>query len=103
SAISYTVSSITGGQRYFYRVAALDGSGLRSVNSPVVSIVNRPDAPTNFSVTSLSTNQLVVNWRDTSGETGYRVERSTDGGANWSILASVGQNIPSYLDSSLTA
>src|SRR5205085_8888962 len=34
---------------------------------------------------------------------GYRIERSTDGGVNFSPLATVGANVPSYTDGGLTA
>lgn len=98
---SFTSSGLTGGRRHFYRVHALSGA-TRSVPSDVVSIINRPSAVTNFSVASTSTTQLVLNWRETNGETGYRIERSTDGGTNWSTLATVGKNVPSYANSGLS-
>lgn len=99
---SFSTTSLTGNQRYWYRVAARDAGGLRSVTSDVTSIINRPDPVTNFEVTSLSTTQLVLDWRETNGETGYRVERSTDGGTNWTTIATVAANWTSYTDSGLT-
>src|SRR5207302_956142 len=54
-----------GSQRYFYRVSARDATG-RSVPSDAQSLVNRPSAPTNFSITSWQTDRLVLNWRDVS-------------------------------------
>lgn len=100
AALNYTTSGLAGGNRCFFRVAALDGS-TRSVPSDWTSIVNRPDAVTNFEVTSLSTSQLVLDWREVGGETGYRIERSTDGGTTWSSVATVGKNVPSYANTSL--
>lgn len=97
---TYTNTGLTGGRRHFYRIQALDGS-TRSVPSATVSAFNRPSAVTNFSVSSISTSQLVLNWRETNGETGYRIERSTDGGTNWSTLGTVGKNVPSYFNSGL--
>jgi regulation of enolase protein 1 (concanavalin A-like superfamily) len=97
---SYTNTGLLGGRRHFYIVQALDGS-TRSVPSDPVSALNRPSPVTNFSIAALSTSQLVLNWRETNGETGYRIERSTDGGANWTVVGTVGKNVPSYSNSGL--
>ncbi|QOV89185.1 hypothetical protein [Humisphaera borealis] len=98
---TYTDASLAGSQRYFYRVSASDGTG-RSVPSLVISEVNRPSAVTSFSITKPNATQLVLNWRETTGETGYRIERSTDG-VTFATLATVGANVPSYTDSGLSA
>ena len=92
--------TLSGSMRYFYRIAALDATGA-SIPSSIISTLNRPSSVTNFSITSLDINKLVLNWRDTSGETGYRVERSTNN-VSWTILTTVGVNIPSYLDSTVS-
>ncbi len=97
---SFTDPNLAGSLRYFYRVIATDASG-DSLPSIVTSGINRPSAVTNFAITSLDTTRTVLNWRDTNGESGYRVERSTDG-VNFTTIASLGTNIPSYTDSGLT-
>ncbi len=102
ASLTHTSTGLAGGIRYFYRISARDAVPSNSAPSPVASAVNRPGAVTNFSVTSLNTTQLVVNWRDIAGETGYRVERSNDGGANWTLLSTVGVNVPSYNNTGLT-
>jgi hypothetical protein len=48
-----------------------------------------------------STTSLVVNWKDVGGDAGYRVERSADGGASFTAVATVPANIPTYTDSGL--
>src|SRR5205085_2030349 len=88
--------------RYYYRVAARDGAATRSPNSVVVNAINRPSAVTLFTTTSWTDSAIILNWRDASGELGYRIERSIDG-ANWTAIATVGKNIPSYTDSSLSS
>ena len=50
----------------------------------------------------LDNSKLILNWIDASWETGYRIERSPNGVGNWTVLGTVGQNIPSYTDSGLT-
>ncbi len=87
--------------RYFYQITALDGSSHQSVPSAISYATNSPNAPFNLTVSSISTNTLVLNWRDVSGDTGYRIERSTDG-VNFSTLATVPANYPSYTDNSAT-
>jgi hypothetical protein len=94
-------TGLTNHQRYFYRVRANDAAGV-SIASLVTSGLTRPGAVTSLSVTSWNESQLILNWRDTSGETGYRIERATDG-TNFSSIATLGINIPSYTDSNLTS
>jgi regulation of enolase protein 1 (concanavalin A-like superfamily)/plastocyanin len=98
---TYGDNGLFGAMRYFYRVAALDATG-RSVASDVATAVNRPNAPASLTTESISTSQIVVNWRDVSGDTGYKIERSADGGTTWTQIATVGTNVPSYTDSGLT-
>ena len=99
---SYSDANLTGWHRYFYRVSALDDSGLGSVPSDVANLLTRPRAPFNVTVTSWRTDQLIINWRAVPGDAGYRVERSADG-VNFSQVATVGRNINSYTDTRLTA
>ena len=98
---TYNDNSLFGSMRYFYRVSSNDASG-KSVPSDPVSAINRPNAPFNLTTESISTSQIVLNWRDVSGETGYRIERSTDG-VTYTQIATVGVNIPSYVDSGFSA
>ena len=94
SATSWTDAGLSGAMRYFYRVRASDAAG-RSRASAVTSAVNRPSAVTNAAVTSLTTTQVVLNWRDKSGDSGYRIERSSDN-VTFSQIATVGTNVPAY-------
>jgi autotransporter-associated beta strand protein len=93
-ATSWVDSDLAGSMRFFYRVRSLDSEG-RSVASAVASAVNRPSAVTNASVMSLSTSQVVLDWRDTSGDSGYRIERSSDN-VTFSQVGTVGANVPSH-------
>jgi hypothetical protein len=99
-ATTYTDANPGATMRYFYRVTARDGSG-SSVPSDVASAINRPPTPSSVSITAWNQTSLVVNWKDVSGDAGYRVERSTDGGTTWSPLATVGTNVPAYTNSGL--
>ena len=85
---SYNDANQAGTLRYFYRVAALDGGPNRSVPSASASTVNRPSAVTNLSVQSWTNTNLIINWRNTDNETGYRLERSTDG-TNYTLVTTL--------------
>jgi regulation of enolase protein 1 (concanavalin A-like superfamily) len=101
-ATTYSDVGLLGSHRYFYRVDALDATG-GSVPSDVRNLINRPSAPFNVSITSLAPDSLVVNWRDVTGDTGYRIERSDDGGASWFPIGSVGTNVPTFTDTGMSA
>lgn len=94
AATTWTDAGLAGSRRFFYRVRATDAEG-RSAPSAIFSAVNRPSAVTSAAVTSLSLSEVVLNWRDTSGDSGYRIERSNDG-TSFSQIATVGTNVPSY-------
>ncbi len=101
SATSWTNTGLAGAMRYFFRVRAMSVAG-RSTPSATASAVNRPSPVTDAAVTVLSNSQLVLNWTETSGETGYRIERSTDN-VTFTQIATVGTNVPSYAASGLAA
>jgi hypothetical protein len=87
-----------GGHRYFYRLRAVGPSG-HSAPSPAATIVTRPDRPAGLAVTSYS-RRFILNWRDVSGETGYRIEQRFDGGSGgvnaWSVVATLPANSVSF-------
>ena len=91
---SFSDAGLPGSLRYFYRVRATNTAGV-SVASAIASAVNRPSGVTGAAVTSLTTSSVVLNWRDTSGESGYRIERSSDN-VTFTQIATVGMNVPSY-------
>ena len=84
-------------------MTASDGTNLSDPSDPV-HIVNRPAAASDVRVDSINSTTLVLDWNDTPvvGETGYRVERSTDD-ATWTTLATLPPNSVSYTDTSLAA
>lgn len=101
---TYTDAGTNGGHRYFYRLVSIDDANARSVVSDVSSIVTRPAGVSSLEVTAWRTDALILNWRDVSGETGYRVERQISATANtWATLATVPANVPSYTATGLSA
>jgi hypothetical protein len=105
-------TNLTPGRLYYYRVYAINGSG-SSAYSNVVSATTTstggggtptpPAAPTSLAASTVSASSLHLSWVDNaSDETGYRIERSTDG-ANFTFVSSVAANVSSWNDSGLSA
>lgn len=92
------------GATYFYRVIAANGD-VESPPSDVVSATTAIDVPGSTSMTVLasSPDRIDLAWGDVAGETGYRIERSTDGGGGWTTIATTGQDVTSATDSDLQA
>ncbi|MBL1266030.1 reprolysin-like metallopeptidase, partial [Methylomicrobium sp. RS1] len=63
-----------------------------------------PAAPGSLAAAARSSSQIVLSWADNSNnETGFRVERSGNGGTNWSEIAVVGSNVTGFTDNGLLA
>ena len=61
-----------------------------------------PNAPTNLTATVITPTQVLLQWTDNSdNETGFKIERSTDG-TNFSQLDFVGANVTTYTDNGVT-
>jgi len=57
-----------------------------------------PDAPSSLNATTVSVNQIDLDWLDNAvDELGFYIERSDDG-VNWAALDAVGENVTVYLD-----
>jgi hypothetical protein len=75
--------------------SGLDGANL-GVTFPVGGI---PAAPLNLAAQVSGTNDITLEWQDDAdNETGFAIERSTDGTA-WTPLGNAGANITSFSDS----
>ncbi|MGC4033504.1 MAG: DUF1349 domain-containing protein [Tepidisphaeraceae bacterium] len=113
TAVGETTSALTilrddpgfGVMRYFYRVRAKTSNGLFSAPSNILAWSNRPNVPgaTELRTIKFSQTQITVEWSDVSGETGYEVQRSSDGGTTFSTAGTVGANMRFYVDSGLTS
>jgi hypothetical protein len=60
--------------------------------------------PTDLTATAVSASQINLSWTDASdNETGFRVERSPNGNANWTEIAQLAANQTSYQNTNLAA
>ena len=73
-----------------------DWAGARLLTS--VATPTPPAAPTALTATALSPTQVKLSWTDNAtNETGYKIERSTDG-TTFSQIATVGTNVTTFTD-----
>ena len=81
-----------------------DLSGTASCNSP-----STPQPPTGLTATTVSSSQINLSWTAPSNNggsaiTGYKIEKSTDGGTTWStIVSNTGSTSTTYSDTGLAA
>ena len=102
-ATSYSdTSALALATTYSYRVRATDSFG-DSDNSNVSSATTpatppAPAAANNLAATTISSSRIDLVWSDNAtNETGYKIERSTDG-VNYSVIATIAANSTNYSD-----
>ncbi len=103
-ATAYANSGLTPGTTYHYRIIATNACG-DSDSSNAISVTTPagtpPTAPDRLAASSVSSSEIKLTWRDrSSNETGFRIERSTDG-TNFTVLTTVNANTTSYRNTGL--
>ena len=89
---------------YSYRIYAYSQQG-QSVYSFVAydTTFNSVSAPTGLVANAVAQNKINLIWLDVNtNETGFKIERSTNAGANWILKDSVTANVLAYSDSLLS-
>ncbi len=107
---TYTDTSTTDAQTYYYVVRAQDAAGNIETNTTEVSATasgTGPPAPTNLAATALAGGSVLLTWTASSPETDvslYNIYRATTSGSEdfTSSLASVTAGTTSYTDTSTT-
>lgn len=98
TAVSATVTGLTNGTTYSFRVSATNSIGTGAVSSSATAVpwqVNAPSAPRDLVVTSVMSTSIALEWRIPAADgggfiTGYIVEQSGDAGATWSTTLVTG-------------
>ena len=106
----YTLATTyTAAGTYTVTAKATDNAGAMTTSSPITVTVNNggtpapPTAPSNLAASSPSRRRINLTWADNStGETGFKIERSTDG-VNFTQIATVGRGATSYTNTGLTS
>lgn len=98
----------------YYQTPAIDSNGTvyclggsyytgADIDMILVKYLQPPYDPTNLIAAAISSSRINLSWQDNSSiESGYKIERSTNGGANWILKDSVPANTIIYSDTGLT-
>jgi len=98
---SFTDTGVTAGGSYTYRVYAVNDTSTSSPSS-TTSATLAPAAATSLVAAAASATRINLTWADVSGETSFRIERSTDG-INFASVGTVNANVLSYADTTVSA
>jgi pectate lyase len=109
NATTFASTGLAASTTYHYRVRAYNSGGNSAYSNNASATTQAgsggtlPAAPTGLSATAVSNSQINLAWTDNaSNETGYRIERSSDG-TNFSEIATTGAGVVSYANTGLTA
>ncbi|MGQ9799814.1 MAG: fibronectin type III domain-containing protein, partial [Ignavibacterium sp.] len=101
----YSDTSVNENTKYYYRVKAKNSFGdsgySNEINITTPPCGTVPNAPSNLTLTVVSSSQINLSWNDNSdNENGFRIERKIEGGS-YSQIIELGANVTSYSDTSL--
>jgi fibronectin type 3 domain-containing protein len=99
--LSYTDSSVTVGNEYYYKVAGVNRFGEGVLSSYTFAATTLPPVPVGVTGTALSENQITLSWNAVSGALTYRLYRAGDSDGQFTLLAIVTAPDTVYIDSSL--
>ena len=108
NATSYSNTGLVPLTQYCYRVRAKNGAGNSGYTDPACATTQAPPVtiprpPSGLTATASSSSQINLSWTDNaSDETGFEIERSTDG-TTFAKIADVGANTTTYSNTGLNA
>ena len=98
NATAYSDAGLVTSTTYSYRVSAFNSGGTSVYSNTVSVALSVPAAPTNLTATVAKNGQVTLSWKDNSNnETGFQVERSSDGNA-FTAIATTAANTTKYKD-----
>lgn len=103
--LTFTDTGLQADTAYTYRVFASHGGGDSPASNEAsgTTLPAPPTAPSSLNAMALSQTQIRLDWTDASNnETGFKIERSTDG-TNFQSVGMVAMNVLIFTDSGLTA
>src|SRR6267143_6651 len=112
TATTYPDTGLTASTTYMYRVSAINSVGTSSPSNTASATTQTastiPGAPTSLVANTVSSSQINLSWNAPANNggsaiTGYKIERSTNGGSSWSPPVNTGSTATTYPDTGLTA
>jgi len=103
-SISYRSTRLAAGTTYYYRVRAMNASGVSAYSATAAATTfGLPAAPSSLTATSVSKSQINLTWRDNStNELGFSILRSRDG-LIYAQIATVGMGVNTFADTGLAS
>ncbi len=99
--LSWTDTDVSPETAYEYRIQARN-SAFASAFSEAYTVTTPellpPSPPVGLYATTISSGEIQVNWSDISDETGYRIERTTDGTPQWQAIAELPADTEQFND-----
>ncbi len=92
---TFASMGLSGDTRYYFRVRGYNSAG-DGAHSPIADAVTFVAAPDSLSATPVSTSQVDLSWTDVSGELGYRIEVSPNGGTDWVEIGTTGPDVTTF-------
>jgi fibronectin type 3 domain-containing protein len=103
----YYNTGLQSGTSYTYRVRAFSGVGDSPNSNEATATTDAalvPAAPSNLAATAVGQNRIDLTWADnSSGETGFRIERKAGPDGSFALIATVGANVTRYYSTGLQA
>jgi hypothetical protein len=102
SSTTFTDSSVSVGNIYYYRVTAVNG-GLSSPASDELAVpVTVPAIPTPLTATTNSSSAITLTWPNVDFESGYKLERGTSATGPWTQIAAPAADALTFQSTGLT-
>jgi fibronectin type 3 domain-containing protein len=103
---AYNDTALTANTTYYYRIKAYNAGGESAYcdEANATTLPNPPEAPSGLTATAVSQTQINLAWTDNAtNEQGFKIERKTGAGGSYAEIATVGENLTTYNDTTLTA
>src|SRR3989442_7155619 len=96
---TYSDTRVVGATQYFYRIRASNAVGdstytnVANATTPAQPAV--PAAPAGLAASAASYSQVNLSWSDVASETGFKIERSSDG-VNFTPIGTTSSSVVPY-------
>jgi len=104
---SYHDAAAMANTRYWYMVRATQSDGGVSdfsSSASAIAVTAPPAAPSGMNATPQGSTAIMISWTDQSAnEAGFRVERSLDGGASWTVAGTTEESAVWFTDEGRTS
>ena len=108
--LSFAVTNLAAGTKYWFKVAAVNAKGLSPYSDPitVVTVGNAPAAPTSLTVTNVAGSQIKLGWKAATVTGGspvrdYKIEYSNDSGKTWLTVSKSASTSTTFTTTNLKA